>query len=253
MAKARSYLDKDLKILLGRSANCCAFEGCRVTCMTEEQSRDQITLIGDVAHIHAKNALGPRFNPGLSTRECDLYDNLIWLCGPHHKIIDNKANEGVYPAELLLQWKKDLEAWVAGQLSSMNVPAEVETLLNLLVNEFPSSGVYSDFHLLPVAEKLDFNAFSEILRLEIGASLVQCPQVGRFVGGMDALQVGWSSRLVTVFRQRYDEFEGKGLLPDEIYYRLREFASKGRRDLSHLAAGGQIIGYLFERCEIFKK
>jgi len=37
------------------------------------------------------------------------FNNLILLCDEHHVIIDNKENEGEYPKELLIGWKKQHE------------------------------------------------------------------------------------------------------------------------------------------------
>ncbi len=253
MAESRSYQDKDLKILLGRSANRCAEPGCRVLCMTMEERRDDVTMLGEIAHIHAKSPKGPRFNADLSEKQRDAYDNLLWLCLGHHKIVDNKANEHIYSADLLRSWKRDVEAWVSQQLQTLDVPEEVSTLLNFMVNEVSAIVGIVDFKLLPVEAKIKKNAFSLPVQRDLAAALVQCPQVGRFVQGLDGLQVGWSERLVGAFQLEYLKHKGKASSTDEIYYALREFASRGRKDLASLAAGGQIVVYLFERCEIFEK
>ncbi|CAI2295473.1 HNH endonuclease [Vibrio parahaemolyticus] len=63
-------------------------------------------VFGEKAHIVGVN--GPRANEPLS---CDLndYDNLIWLCRNHHKIIDAPVNEEKYSVDLLKQMKAEHE------------------------------------------------------------------------------------------------------------------------------------------------
>ena len=69
-------------------------------------------MIGEAAHIIAAIADGPRGKeplekygiPGIASPE-----NAIWLCSIHHKQIDDHPE--LYPVEMLLGWKADIEAF----------------------------------------------------------------------------------------------------------------------------------------------
>lgn len=62
--------------------------------------------VGEMAHIIAKSAGGPRGRAGGGP---DTYDNLILLCPTCHRKID-KAPAGEYPEQLLHDWKTQHEA-----------------------------------------------------------------------------------------------------------------------------------------------
>src|SRR5688572_25794419 len=65
-------------------------------------------IVGNIAHIHAQSAGGPRYDPNLSDEEVHGLANLILLCGPHHDIID--ANPTQFDADTLRKMKADHEA-----------------------------------------------------------------------------------------------------------------------------------------------
>lgn len=99
--------DRDIKKLWGLAAGRCSRPGCEQECLRFLDSDDP-TIIGEMAHIIAKKPGGPR---GQSDGGEDTYGNLILLCPTHHTEID-KAQEGVFPAELLYEWKSAHEKHV---------------------------------------------------------------------------------------------------------------------------------------------
>lgn len=88
-----------IKRLFALSGNLCAFPGCSLP-MVEESG----TVTGEICHIHARNKEGARFNEALSEKEIHAFDNLILMCGRHHKVIDDE--EEIYTAETLWELKK---------------------------------------------------------------------------------------------------------------------------------------------------
>ncbi|MEE4624670.1 hypothetical protein V2L00_13260 [Pseudomonas alliivorans] len=58
--------------------------------------------LGERAHIVGRN--GPRANEPLNI-PIHSYENLIWLCRDHHKIIDDRRNLAEYTVEVLLRMK----------------------------------------------------------------------------------------------------------------------------------------------------
>ena len=76
------------------------------------------TIIGEMAHVIAKSTKGPR---GGDTVGSDSYANLILLCPTHHTLVD-KAPEGTFSEQMLLQWKADHESRVEASLKSPLFP-----------------------------------------------------------------------------------------------------------------------------------
>ena len=75
-----------LKALFARSKNLCAFPGC-MTPIAEDNG----TVTGEVCHICALSAGGPRYDPDQTSSERNAAGNLILMCGRHHKIIDSEV------------------------------------------------------------------------------------------------------------------------------------------------------------------
>jgi hypothetical protein len=91
----------DIKRLWGRAAGRCSRSGCNED-LTRLGEQGEGYIVGEMAHIIAQAADGPRGN-GLGGD--DSYGNLILLCPTHHREVD-KAPNGTFSAELLLQWKE---------------------------------------------------------------------------------------------------------------------------------------------------
>jgi hypothetical protein len=103
--KSRNYSNSTIKRLFIKSGGQCAFSGCTNKLIAE----DDITVIGQIAHIQAVNKGGSRYYPEISEKERADFPNLMLLCDEHHKMIDNKANESKYPIDLLRKWKTEHE------------------------------------------------------------------------------------------------------------------------------------------------
>jgi len=87
----------------------------------DETLTDDPSVVGDEAHIVAKDPNGPRGNSTLSSDERDKYSNLILLCKIHHKLVDDQFIE--YSVETLEKMKKDHLEWV-----SKNLDVNIEAL-----------------------------------------------------------------------------------------------------------------------------
>lgn len=116
-------VDKDRKILWGRSGNRCAL--CRRVLVAERTSADGEAVVGDEAHIAARSPGGPRYG------ECppdvvDSCENLILLCRVDHKKVDDQAQH--YTIARLRQAKAEHESWVEHTLG--DVPAPIRFQLN---------------------------------------------------------------------------------------------------------------------------
>jgi hypothetical protein len=46
------------------------------------------TVTAEICHIKAQSAGGPRYDPDQTDKERHGFDNLLLLCGDHHKVVD---------------------------------------------------------------------------------------------------------------------------------------------------------------------
>jgi hypothetical protein len=110
----RTYSDRTLKLLWGRSAGRCAMPECRMEVFAEATDYDPIVVMGGMAHVAGASNIGPRANTELSEKERNDYENLILLCRNCHGRIDKQPRSN--PTAYLLALRQDHEAWVRAQL-----------------------------------------------------------------------------------------------------------------------------------------
>ena len=110
---------KTHKMLWGRSGNKCAI--CKTDLAEDITETDDYSILGEEAHIVAREETGPRGKSTLIEQERDKYSNLILLCQKHHKIIDD--HESVYPVEKLLEIKQQHLDWVKANLN-IDIPKQ---------------------------------------------------------------------------------------------------------------------------------
>ena len=105
---------RDKQILWGKAAGRCSHPSCRKQLIGDGGDSEDV-LVGEVAHIVAQSASGPRgeHDPPGGTR--DGLANLILLCPEHHTTVDRQPAK--FPVAKLVQWKKDHEDWVVNKLS----------------------------------------------------------------------------------------------------------------------------------------
>jgi hypothetical protein len=82
--------------LFARSRNECAYPGCAVE-LTPETGDGDVTVLGEVAHIVARNRQGPRGRSELGETERNQLDNVILLCPKCHKKVDNDPRTFTVP------------------------------------------------------------------------------------------------------------------------------------------------------------
>lgn len=90
--------EKTIKRLFALSGNMCAFPGCQLPIVESAG-----TVTGEICHIKARNAGGPRFDLTQSEESRHSFGNLILLCRHHHKVID--AEPDLYTEDALAEMK----------------------------------------------------------------------------------------------------------------------------------------------------
>ena len=101
-------------MLWGRSGNRCAMPDCRRLLVEDESETDDASIVGDEAHIVAREVDGPRGVSALNSEARDKYDNLLLMCKIHHKLIDDQPNK--YSVEYLHKLKFKHLDWVNNTL-----------------------------------------------------------------------------------------------------------------------------------------
>lgn len=119
MGRNKAPSDNTVRILCGKAAGMCEFEGCN-----KRLFYDNVTLAefnnAFVAHIVASSANGPRGNKVLSPQLSDKLENLMLMCADHHKLIDTNVEE--YPVEKLKAMKAAHEEKIEKICTLFNVP-----------------------------------------------------------------------------------------------------------------------------------
>lgn len=132
--------DKDIKLLWGRAAGMCSKPDCRRK-LSDLGERDESYLVGEMAHVIAKNVGGPRTD---GKGGADTYDNLILLCPTDHRDID-KSPEGTYPEALLHAWKREHETWIDEVTTSNVVQSREELIINIFDLLGQNKLIYEEF------------------------------------------------------------------------------------------------------------
>ncbi len=109
------FSSRTKEIIAGRAGYQCSFPGCNRVLIGPGKNKDEITCIGECAHIFSAADGGPRGKDFLTEEKIKSAENGIYLCRNHHKIIDdNSGNE--YPPSVLLGYKAQHETMIARQL-----------------------------------------------------------------------------------------------------------------------------------------
>lgn len=122
MGRNKAPSDNTIRMLCGKAAGMCEFEGCN-----KRLFYDGVTLStfnnAYVAHIVASSANGPRGDKTLSPLLSDKLENLMLMCADHHKLIDTpKAGPRDYPVKRLKEMKRVHEEKIEKISNLLNVP-----------------------------------------------------------------------------------------------------------------------------------
>lgn len=82
----------------------CSNPNCRLLTVGPGDEPDGTVDVGVGAHITAAEAGGPRFDSSLTKEQRRSYENGIWLCSVHAKMIDDADRR--FTVEVLREWKR---------------------------------------------------------------------------------------------------------------------------------------------------
>ncbi|HEY2497287.1 MAG TPA: HNH endonuclease signature motif containing protein [Candidatus Angelobacter sp.] len=131
---------KELKLLCLRSGNLCAFPNCKRELVSDGGDPEEPVVLGEVAHIIAESPEGPRGTGDALAAANNSYENLILVCGDHHKLIDSQPH--TFTIDVLKEMKAAHERRVRpAQASSASTQlpqvAEDLTATALIVTHLP--------------------------------------------------------------------------------------------------------------------
>lgn len=115
MKEVTRYIKKEVERLLWtRAAGRCQFNGCNRILYKSPITQERVN-IAERAHIYSFSEKGPRGWGPFSTNKNRLneLENLMLVCHDCHKTIDQDKEGNRYPANLLLEWKKQHEKRIA--------------------------------------------------------------------------------------------------------------------------------------------
>ena len=96
------------KIVFSRSGNRCAFPECAQEIAFKDFG--EYANVGELTHIKGNKPTSARHDINQDKKDRNSPDNLILLCGTHHKIVDDQRE--LYSIEKLTKIKLDHESWV---------------------------------------------------------------------------------------------------------------------------------------------
>src|SRR5690348_9938877 len=136
----KSIPDPVTNRLFALSGNQCAFPGCTNAVTDQVAPGEQPVTLAQRAHIVGVGRQGPRSKATPLSDDIDSVENLLLLCGEHHRIADN--NPRIYSVEVLAKYKADHEAKMAPRkLRPVPPPLVTDTVdLSLLwVSDLPGA------------------------------------------------------------------------------------------------------------------
>ena len=246
------------KILLAyRSGDRCALPDCGRNLSPDSESGDPINA-GEAAHIAGKNPGSARYDKNMSSKNRDYYNNLIYLCGTCHTIIDAiPQGENDYPVERLHNIKNEHEQKVRDAIADAFVdvgfPELEEATLWIMQVSPQQSDPDNDFSVIAPEDKINKNALENSSRMIITMGLSVSREVRAFIESVAQMDQDFPERLKVGFLQEYYRLRQDGHSGDVLFDLMCRFAQRGFVEQAKRSAGLAVLVYLFETCEVFER
>ncbi|MDI5975486.1 hypothetical protein [Amycolatopsis magusensis] len=98
--------DRAALILFGQG-KCYWGPGCTEPLLMKVENRYRLNL--QIAHIRSDEQAAQRYVPDISREQVDAFENLLFLCKPHHDTIDEHGAAHRFTIEILEGWKLERE------------------------------------------------------------------------------------------------------------------------------------------------
>lgn len=116
------FSPQTIQTLAFRSGLICNNPHCSTITVGPSDAVDDLKLkLGEAAHIRDARKTTHRWEDSITDEQRAHISNGIWLCASCHTLID-KAGGYDFPADLLLEWKKDHEGVISSLLRTHRSP-----------------------------------------------------------------------------------------------------------------------------------
>jgi hypothetical protein len=180
-------------------------------------------------------------------------DNLIYLCGLHHRLVDRQ--EHTYTTETLLRWKREHEARVheavVGALPDVSF-AELGVVTQAVISA-TAPAPDSDLTVTDPKAKMLRNGMTKASLFVLSMGLAKAREVRGFLQHMTVYDASFPDRLRGGFQMQYEKLRADGLVGDDLFDALCDFACKHTSENRLRAASLAVVAYLFEACDVFEK
>lgn len=196
-------------MLAARAGHHCSCPDCLAPTSGPKLEPDGAVTAGNAAHITAASPGGARYDASLSSDERRHYNNGIWLCVMHARIVDQ--DESRYTAELLHKWKEEAEELAKQKLgksreadrkaseAAMKFSYHARSLVEALSHESHSGGVYDQLDGLARA--------AECLGIAVPIEIATSPYPEGVAPHNPFLQECWEGRCTIRFPEGSEESE----------------------------------------------
>jgi hypothetical protein len=246
------------RVVIARSGDRCAYPGCGMELSIDPQVQgDRPKATGKVAHIAAASPGGPRYEERMTPAERGSADNLIYLCGSHHDVVDGQLE--LHTRGFLLDAKRAHEAAVQrGARSALGQVTyeELTVVCTVIASAPPPPQPLGVERAIPLREKIELNKLGPASVQRITDGLSQVNRVAEFITFQNSLKPSFGRSLVMRFKSDYCAAIADNLEPDVIFDYLvqKAYDNAGPRETPQVrAAALSVVAYLFEICEIFER
>lgn len=256
---AASYPTKLL--LAHRSGDRCAMPTCGRT--LTPQAGAGPTHVGEAAHIagehdgKGKHTRSARYDPSMTDAARNHYNNLIYVCGTCHTLIDAMPQgESDFPVTRLLEIKRAHESTVRTAIRDAFADvgfAELQEATNWAAHVQPAATTSPDYSLLRVEDKIRKNDLDDDSRAVIAMGLGVASEVARFVESVAQTDPDFPERLKAGFLEQYWKLRHDGARGGELFELMCAFSQQGFHRQAQRSAGLAVLVHMFETCEVFEK
>jgi hypothetical protein len=121
---------------------------------------DDATNVGEAAHISGSKFGSARYVPDMTDPQRSDVTNGIWLCCTCHKKVDDDPTG--YPAELLIEWKRDHEAHIRSTIGRSFILRKKAQ--DRILAEFPKADYLAEQIILDKPDLWEYKLLAQLLR-----------------------------------------------------------------------------------------
>jgi hypothetical protein len=237
--------------LAWKSVGVCAFPGCHKRLYEDGTDKDDAANLGEAAHIVGEKLGAARHDPNYPSDKLNKYENLLYLCRDHHRLIDMQGN--TYTTDQIRGWKTEHENKFSEMIEDV-IPdvsfKELQIVTDaILAKHAPVSGRFTLTAPIDKMKKNDLTIDSSYL---ITMGLGQSREVSEYIKEASVLMPKFIEELIAGFKNKYDELIMEDYLGDDLFNQMHRFACNGNGKASVKAAGLAVLVHLFETCEVFE-